>query len=326
MYTCAVIDDYQNVAAGISDWSRIADKVKVTFFHDRVATRGPLVDRLKNYDIIAVMRERTPFDRSLLEQLPRLKLLLTTGQRNASIDVAAANERGVTVCGTSSLESPAAELTWALILALARKLPLELREFQRGGPWQNTLGMDLAGAQLGIIGLGRLGARVARVALAFDMKVMAWSANLSAERCTSLGVEHAGSLDRVLTSSDIVSIHMILSDRTRGLIGAPQLRRMKPSALLINTARAPIIDEAALITALQERWIAGAGLDVFDQEPLPLQHPFRSLDHVVTTPHLGFVTEGNYRRFYGMIVEDIAAWLQGAPIRLLGEHPAAPKA
>ncbi len=325
MVTCAVIDDYQNVAAGMVDWSRIADQVEVTFFHDRVATRESLVNRLKDFDIIAVMRERTPFDRSLLEQLSRLKLLVTTGQRNASIDVAAANERGVTVCGTSSLESPAAELTWGLILALARKLPQELREFQHGGPWQNTLGMDLAGAQLGIIGLGRLGARVARVALAFDMKVMAWSANLSAERCASLGVEHAGSLDQLLTSSDIVTIHMVLSDRTRGLIGAPQLRRMKPSALLVNTARAPIIDETALITALKERWIAGAGLDVFGEEPLPVQHPFRSLDNVVATPHLGFVTEGNYREFYGMIVEDIAAWLQGAPVRLLGEHLAAAK-
>jgi phosphoglycerate dehydrogenase-like enzyme len=325
MVTCAVIDDYQNVAAGMADWSRIADQVEVTFLHDRVATRESLVNRLRDFDIIAVMRERTPFDRSLLEQLPRLKLLVTTGHRNASIDVAAANERGVTVCGTSSLESPAAELTWGLILALVRKLPLELHEFRHGGPWQNTLGMDLAGAQLGIIGLGRLGARVARVALAFDMKVMAWSANLSAERCASLGVEHAGSLDHLLTSGDIVTIHMILSDRTRGLIGAPQLRRMKPSALLINTARAPIIDETALITALKERWIAGAGLDVFDEEPLPAQHPFRSLDNVVATPHLGFVTEGNYREFYGMIVEDIAAWLQGAPVRLLGEHLAVAK-
>jgi len=325
MYTCAVIDDYQNVAAGMADWSKLAGQVDVSFFHDRLPTRELLIDRLEGFDIIAIMRERTPFDRALLEQLPKLKLLVTTGLRNASIDVAAANARGVTVSGTASLEGPAAELTWALIMALARKLPDEVREFRRGGPWQSTVGMDLAGAQLGLLGLGRLGARVARVAHAFEMKVMAWSANLTAERCAALGVMHAGSLDQLLAGSDIVSIHMVLGERTRGLIGAEQLRRMKPSAFLINTSRAPIVDEVALIAALRERRIAGAGLDVFDEEPLPLQHPLRSLDNVVAMPHLGFVTEGNYRQFYGMIVEDIAAWLQGTPARLLGTRPETPK-
>lgn len=321
MYTCAVIDDYQDVAATMADWASLAGQVRFTFFSNRVLTRTALVERLKDFDIIAVMRERTPIDRGLLEQLPRLKLLVTTGHRNASIDVAAANGQGVTVCGTSGLENSTVELTWALILALARKLPTELREFRQGGPWQTTVGTDLEGTCLGIIGLGRLGARVARVALAFDMKVMAWSANLTDERCVSLGVERAGSLEQLLDAADIVSLHLVLSDRTRGLIGARQLRRMKPSALLINTARAPIVDETALLTALKEGWIAGAGLDVFDEEPLPPMHPFRTLNVVVATPHLGYVTANNYRKFYGMIVEDIAAWLRGAPLRLVAPHP-----
>ena len=263
------------------------------------------------------MRERTPFDRALFERLPKLKLLVTTGMRNAAIDMKAAAERGVIVCGTGLSPSPTAELTWGLIQALLRHIPAEYENLKHGGKWQLTVGRELAGARLGIIGLGRLGLRVARVGLAFDMKVSAWSKNLTPERCAEVGVQHAGSLDELLRSSDIVTIHLVLSDRTRGLIGARELGLMKPTALLINTSRGPVVDEAALIAALKERRIAGAGLDVFDHEPLPPGHAFRTLGNVVATPHLGYVTEETYRICYGEAVENIAAWLAGKPIRVI---------
>jgi phosphoglycerate dehydrogenase-like enzyme len=276
-----------------------------------------LVRALADFEIIIAMRERTRFDRELFARLPKLKLLVTTGMVNAAIDLAAARERGVMVCGTGSVPYPTAELTWALILSLLRHVPFEYGELRRGGRWQSSVGVDLNGKRLGLIGLGRLGTRVARVGLAFEMKVSAWSQNLAAERCAAAGVEPAGSLDELLRGSDIVSIHVVLSDRTRGMLGARELGLMKPTAYLVNTSRGPIVDEAALAAALRERKIAGAGLDVYGEEPLPLDHPLRQLDNLVATPHLGYVTHDTYRVFYGEAAEDVLAWLAGKPVRVL---------
>jgi phosphoglycerate dehydrogenase-like enzyme len=317
MLRCVSLDDYQDVTRKLGDWSSIADKVELHVLTDHIDGRDGVAAALSDAEIVIAMRERTPFDRALFERLPKLKLLVTTGMRNAAIDMKAAAERGVIVCGTGLSPSPTAELTWGLIQALLRHIPAEYENLKHGGKWQLTVGRELSGARLGIIGLGRLGSRVARVGLAFDMKVSAWSKNLTPERCAEVGVQHAGSLDELLRSSDIVTIHLVLSDRTRGLIGARELGLMKPTALLINTSRGPVVDEAALIAALKERRIAGAGLDVFDREPLPPGHAFRTLDNVVATPHLGYVTEETYRICYGEAVENIAAWLAGKPIRVI---------
>jgi phosphoglycerate dehydrogenase-like enzyme len=317
MLRCVSLDDYQDVTRKLGDWNSIADKVELHVLTDHIEGRDAVAAALADAEIVIAMRERTPFDRALFERLPKLKLLVTTGMRNAAIDMKAAAESDVTVCGTGLSPSPTAELTWGLIQALLRHIPAEYENLQRGGKWQLTVGRELAGARLGVIGLGRLGSRVARVGLAFDMKVSAWSKNLTPERCADVGVQHAGSLDELLRSSDIVTIHLVLSDRTRGLIGARELGLMKPTALLINTSRGPVVDEAALIAALKERRIAGAGLDVFDHEPLPPGHAFRTLDNVVATPHLGYVTEETYRICYGEAVENIAAWLAGKPVRVI---------
>jgi phosphoglycerate dehydrogenase-like enzyme len=316
MLRCAVLDDYQNVARNFGDWNSLAGKIELQFFNDYIADREALASALADFEIVVAMRERTRFDRALIERLPKLKLLVTTGMANAAIDLKAAAERGVTVCGTSGSAGSTAELAWGLILALLRHIPAEHALFQRGGRWQTTVGREVRGSQLGVIGLGRLGSRVARVGLAFEMKVMAWSQNLTAERCAQIGVQQAGSLDELLRASDIVSLHLVLSERTRGMIGARELALMKPGAILINTSRGPLVDEAALIAALREKRIA-AGLDVFDREPLPSDHPLRGLDNVVATPHLGYVTEETYRIFYGGVIEDIAAWLAGNPVRIL---------
>jgi phosphoglycerate dehydrogenase-like enzyme len=317
MLRCVSLDDYQDVTRKFGDWNGIADKVELRVLTDHVEGRDAVAAALADAEIVIAMRERTPFDRALFERLPKLKLLVTTGMKNAAIDVKAAGERGVTVCGTGLSPSPTAELTWGLIQALLRHIPGEYENLRRGGKWQLTMGRELAGARLGVIGLGRLGSRVARVGLAFDMKVSAWSKNLTPERCAEVGVQHAGSLDELLRSSDIVTVHLVLSDRTRGLLGGRELGLMKPTALLINTSRGPIVDEAALVAALKENRIAGAGLDVFDREPLPLGHAFRMLDNVVATPHLGYVTEETYRICYGEAVENIAAWLAGKPVRVI---------
>jgi phosphoglycerate dehydrogenase-like enzyme len=261
------------------------------------------------------MRERTPFGADLLARLPRLRLLVTTGMANASIDLAAARERGVVVCGTGSLPSPTAELTWGLILALLRHVPAEDARL-RGGGWQTTVGTELAGRTLGVIGLGRLGRRVARVARAFEMDVLAWSQNLDPDEARRHGAEPVGR-EELLSRADVVTIHLRLSGRTRGLIGAAELARMKPSAVLVNTSRGPIVDEAALVAALRDGVIAGAGLDVYETEPLPPGHPLRSAPNTVLTPHLGYVTSGTYARFYADAVEDIAAFGRGAPVRVL---------
>ncbi|MCC6949412.1 MAG: D-2-hydroxyacid dehydrogenase family protein [Bradyrhizobiaceae bacterium] len=318
MLHCAVLDDYQDVARRFGDWGKLAGQVEPQVFTDHIDDRAALAAALADAGIVIAMRERTPFDRALFERLPKLRLLVTTGMKNASIDLKAAADRGVTVCGTGASPGPTAELTWGLIHALMRQIPREFANFQHAGKWQLTVGRELAGRRLGVIGLGRLGSRVARVGLAFDMQVSAWSKNLTPERCAEIGVAHAGSLDELLRTSDIASIHLVLSDRTRGLIGARELGLMQPHALLINTSRGPIVDEAALIAALKEKRIAGAGIDVFDREPLPRDHPFRSLDNIVATPHLGYVTEETYRIYFQEAVEDIAAWLAGKPVRVIG--------
>jgi phosphoglycerate dehydrogenase-like enzyme len=263
------------------------------------------------------MRERTPFDAWLFDRLPKLRLLVTTGMRNASIDLEAAARRGVAVCGTSGSVGTTTELAWGLILALARRIPQENALFHSGGRWQTTLGVGMNGKTLGVIGLGNLGARTAKVGLAFGMKVLAWSPRLTPERCAEIGVAHAGSLDGLLRESDVVSIHVVLNEGSRGLLGARELGLMKRDAFLVNTSRGPLVDEAALIAVLAEKRIAGAGLDVFDREPLPNDHPLRRLDNVVATPHLGYVTVEGYRTFYGQAVEDIRAWLDDKPVRVL---------
>jgi phosphoglycerate dehydrogenase-like enzyme len=287
----------------------------VTAFQDHVADEAALAARLADFDIVMALRERTPFTRSLLERLPKLKLLITAGMRNASIDMKAAAERGVVVCGTAGLPYPTAELAWGLILSLARRIPAEDRA-TREGKWQTSVGLGLNGKTLGVLGLGTLGSRVARVGRAFEMEVLAWSENLTAERAAEVGATLTPK-DELLARSDFVSIHLVLGERTRGLIGARELSLMKRSAYLVNTSRGPIVDEAALIRALEHGTIAGAGLDVFDEEPLPLQHPFRRLSSIAITPHLGYVTEETYRVFYGQALEDVKAYLGGTPLRVL---------
>lgn len=306
----AVLDDYQGVALTSADWGDL----DVDVFREPIGDLRVLAD----YEVVVAMRERTPFPRSVLERLPALRLLVTTGMRNASIDVPAAAERGITVCGTGALATPTVELTWALILGLARGVVAENTGLRAGtGPWQRTVGADLAGATLGVLGLGRIGARVATVGRAFGMDVVAWSQNLTAATTEPVGVRLAGSKAELLAAADVVTIHLVLSERTRGLLGAAELGRMRPDALLVNTSRAAIVDQDALVVALRDNVIGGAGLDVFDEEPLPAQHPFRALPNVLATPHLGYVTRGNYTRFYGEAVEDILAWRAGAPVRTL---------
>lgn len=315
MTRVAVLDDYQDVALQMADWHALPDDVEVQVFRDHLKDTNAVAERLHSFDIVVAMRERTPFNRALLEQLPNLRLLITTGRRNASIDTQAATDCGVTVCGTEGLGYPTAELTWGLILGLARQIPRE-DQATRQGQWQVSLGVGLNGKTLGLIGLGRLGSQVATIGKAFQMRLLAWSQNLTAERAAEYGATRVGK-DELLAQSDVVSIHLILSDRTRGLLGARDLALMKPGAYLINTSRGPIVDEAALIRALQQKTIAGAGLDVFDDEPLPLDHPFRRLGNIVITPHVGYVTNEGYRVFYGHAVEDIQAFLSGAPVRVI---------
>ena len=315
MARVALLDDYQNVAMRMADWKGLPAGTEVVAFPDHIADQDKLAARLGDFDIVMAMRERTPFTRALLERLPKLKLLITAGMRNASIDMKASADRGVTVCGTSGLPYPTAELAFGLILSLARRIPAEDRA-TREGRWQTSLGLGLNGKTLGVLGLGTLGSRVAKMGRACEMEVLAWSPNLTAERAAEVGAALVPK-DELLARSDFVSIHLVLGERSRGLIGARELGSMKQSAYLINTSRGPIVDEAALIRALREGTIAGAGLDVFDEEPLPLDHPFRKLPNTVITPHLGYVTEETYRIFYGQALEDVQAFLRGAPVRVL---------
>ena len=314
---CAVLDDYQHVALTSADWSVLSDRVDVRVHDRRFDDESELAAILADCEVVVLMRERTAFPRSLIARLQKLQLIVTSGMRNAAIDVAAAREHGVTVCGTASRSEPPAELTWALLLALARHVVEEAGSLRANGPWQSTVGVDLHGRTLGVLGLGNIGSRVARVGVAFGMRVLAWSENLTADRARATGAELAASKEELLEQSDFVSIHLVLSARTRGLLGAAELRRMKPTAHLINTSRAPIVERQALIQALQEGWIAGAGLDVFEQEPPPPDDPLRSLPNVLATPHLGYVSRDNYKTYSGEAVEDIAAFVNGTPIRVL---------
>lgn len=311
----AVLDDYQGVARGLAAWDSLPAGSEVVVFRDHLDDESALTERLAPFEAIVAMRERTPFTRGLLERLPALRLLVTTGRRNASIDVAAAKARGVLVCGTDGLPYPTAELTWGLIIALARRIPEEDRAL-RSGAWQTTLGVGLSGKTLGILGLGRLGEQVARIGRAFDMRVIAWSQNLTSERARQASAEWV-SRETLFREADVLSVHLVLSERTRGLVGPRELGLMKPSAFLINTSRGPIVDEVALSAALERKALAGAGLDVFDREPLPAGHPLLGLDNTVLTPHLGYVTRETYDIFYQQALEDIVGYLRGTPLREL---------
>ena len=307
----AVLDDYQRVAHQFADWERLAEH-EVTFFHEPV---GDPAEALASFDIVCAMRERTAFPAEVFDRLSNLRLLVTTGMRNASIDLDAAAAHGVTVCGTEVPSTPTAELTWALVLALARHVPVE-HAGMRGGGWMTTVGVDLNGKTLGILGLGRLGSIVARYGAAFGMRPIAWSENLTAERAVECGADLV-TKDALFSSADVVTIHLVLSRRTRGLIGARELGLMKQTAYVDNTSRGQIVDEAALLEVLEKGAIAGAGIDVYDREPLPPDHPLRSAPNTVLTPHLDYVTENTYRVFYEQTVEDVQAWLAGEPVRVI---------
>jgi len=311
-----VLDDYQDIARRFGPWDALGDRVELTVLTEHVSDPDELVQLLKGAEVVVAMRERTPFPRSVLDRLSDLRLLVTTGMRNAAIDMAAARDRGIVVSGTAIPVRPTTELTWALILAVTRHIAREDAHMRRGG-WQHTVGTDLAGKTLGVIGLGRQGSGVAKIGLAFEMNVIAWSRNLKAEDAAELGVS-AVTKDELLGSADVVTLHLVLSDRSRGTIGSADLARMKPTAYLVNTSRGPLVDEGALLSALHEGTIAGAALDVYDVEPLPTDHPLRSAPNTVLTPHLGYASEGTYEVFYRDVVEDIGAYLDGDPIRVLG--------
>ncbi len=313
---CAILDDYQNAALRLADWASLKD-IDITVFDQPFASQEAAIAALQDFAIVCAMRERTPFGRDVLTALPNLKLLMTSGMRNASFDLATAKARGVVVCGTGTVGNPTTGLTVGLMLELTRRIGFENARMKAGERWQITLGADVEGKTLGVVGLGKLGRQVAGVAKALGMTVIAWSQNLTREACEAAGVGYA-SKDELFATADIVTIHVVLSERSRGLVSRDDLARMKPTACLINTARGPIVDEAALLETLQQRRIAGAALDTFSQEPLPVDHPLRKLDNVVLTPHLGYVTEDNYRRYYTDMVANIAAWRAGAPIRVLG--------
>ena len=313
---CAILDDYQNVALSLADWSKIERDVEIKVFNTYLGGAEKVIAALKSFAIVCAMRERTAFPRAVIEALPELKLLITTGMRNASIDLAAAKERGVTVCGTPGFGNSTAAIATGLMLELARRIGYENARLKAGIAWQTTIGLDLEGLTLALLGLGRLGTRMAEIGHAFRMNVVAWSENLTLEKCKEAGVEYV-SRDELFRRADFLSIHLQLSPRTRALIGERELGLMKRGAYLINTSRGPIIEEAALIAALRDRRIAGAGLDVFDVEPLPIEHPLRKLDNVVLTPHLGYVVEQNYRAYFAGMVEDIRAFLDGKPVRML---------
>ncbi|MFF9670403.1 D-2-hydroxyacid dehydrogenase family protein [Streptomyces eurythermus] len=314
---CVVLDDFQGVATEAADWSVLEGRVEVVALREHLHDEDALAAALADYDIVVTLRERVPFPGSLISRLPRLKLLIASGMRNSVIDYAAAEAHGVTVCGTQSSGTPPVELTWALLLGLARGIVQENNALRAGGPWQSTVGADLHGRRLGLLGLGRIGSRVARVGLAFGMRVCAWSRNLTEERAEEVGVELAGSKEELLSGSDFVSVHLALGDRTRGLVGAAELALMKPTAYLVNTSRAAIVDQDALLAALHEGRIAGAGVDVFDIEPLPAGHPMRTAPRLLATPHLGYVSQANYTTYYGQAVENIQAYLAGSPLRRL---------
>jgi phosphoglycerate dehydrogenase-like enzyme len=322
MMRVAVLDDYQQAAQRLADWQSLDPDASVQFFPDHLADLDSLARRLHIFECVVLMRERTPFPRALFERLPNLKLLITSGRRNAAIDEAAATDHGVQVCGTDLKGMGTAELTWGLILACLRHIVAEDRAL-RQGRWQTTLGIDLAGKNLGLLGLGRLGCEVARVGAAFRMNPIAWSPNLTAERATAAGARLV-SKEELLAQSDVLTIHLVLSERTQALVGAADLARMKKTAFLINTSRGPIVDEAALAETLRAHRIAGAGLDVFSVEPLPRDSPFRKLDNVVITPHLGYVSVENYAHHFPQVVEIIRAFIAGTVLKGINQVPKAP--
>jgi phosphoglycerate dehydrogenase-like enzyme len=312
----AVLDDYQQAARGLADWASLAPRAQPVFFHDHVADAGSLAARLASFDVVVLMRERTRLDAALLARLPRLKLIVTVGMWNAAIDLDAARKQRIVVSGTTGGDSAATPaLTWALILAITRNLHAEATSVRAGG-WQVGLGVDVNGKTLGLLGLGHIGQAVARLGQAFGMRTIAWSQNLTADKAAEHGVERVDK-DQLFRDADVLSVHLKLGERTRGIVGERELALMKPSAYLINTSRGPIVSEAALIEALQARRIAGAALDVFDEEPLAPGHPYRFLPNVLATPHIGYVTENTYRSAYPQIVEGIRAWLDGGPVREL---------
>ncbi len=317
MTRIAVLDDYQGVALAMADWGRLQAQGEVVVFRRNLASEDEAASALAEFDVVCLMRERMPVPRSLLARLPRLKLIVVTGAHNRTLDLAAAKERGIAVAHTRGGDSQYAtpELAWGLILSLMRHIPEEHQRMREGG-WQETIGTALHGRTLSILGLGRLGTRMAMVGKAFGMEVLAWSPNLTAERAGTAGAALV-SKEELFERADVLTIHLVLGERSRGLVGPAELARMRPSAILVNTSRGPIVEEAALVEALRARRIRGAGLDVYDQEPLPAQHPLRSLDNLVLTPHLGYVTEGTYRMFFEDMVEDIEAWLVGSPLRSL---------
>ncbi len=316
-HRCAILDDYQNVALKMADWSKVASDLDIKVFNDPFGGPDEVTRALQGFGIVCAMRERTPFPRQLIEALPDLRLLITTGMVNRAIDLEAAKARNVMVCGTPGFGNPTAGIAWGLILELTRRIGHENARLKNGALWQSVLGTDVEGLALGVIGLGKLGTRVAEIGKAFRMKVFAWSRSITPERARAAGVEYAASKEDLLRQSDIVSIHIPLTPASRALIGANELGLMKPTALLINTSRGPIVEEAALIAALRERKIAGAGFDVYDIEPLPLEHPLRKLDNVVLTPHLGYASAQNYRAYFAGVVEDIRGFLDGKPARVL---------
>jgi phosphoglycerate dehydrogenase-like enzyme len=303
----AVLDDYQNAALESADWSVLRDRADITVFEDHLADPDAVIERLLPFDVVCVMRERTPLPRKVIERLPNLKLIASTGSANASIDVAAAGDRGITVVHTGYRSDPTVELTWALILACARHIVTESNSVRSGG-WQQTVGVDLRGKILGVLGLGNVGSEVARIGSAFGMKLIAWSQNMTAETAKATGAILV-SKDQLFERADILTIHLVLSSRTRGLVGAAELEKMKPTAWLINASRGLIVEEQALITALQNKRLAGAAIDVFDIEPLPPSHPFRTLDNVLATPHIGYVSQDLYKTFYEDTVSNIRKWL-----------------
>jgi phosphoglycerate dehydrogenase-like enzyme len=323
MKKLAILDDYQDVAMDMADWSPLEGDVEITVFNDHLSDEDAVAERLKPFELVMIMRERTPFPRSLFEKLPNLEHLISSGMRNLSVDVDAAGDNGVICTGTPSLGYPTAELTWGLIHSLARHVPFEDRETRAGG-WQKTVGVGLRDKVLGVMGLGRIGVDVARVGIATGMQVIAWSENLTQDKCDEVGARLV-TKEELLEQSDFLTIHLLLSDRTRGLIQADDLARMKPSAFIINTSRGPIIDEPALINALQNRKIGGAGIDVFEVEPLPLDHPLRDMPNMVIMPHLGYVTVENYQNWYGGTVENVRSWLDGKTInQMSGRNPTKP--
>jgi phosphoglycerate dehydrogenase-like enzyme len=317
VFRVAVLDDYQQAAEALGDWGQLGAGTEVVFFHDHAPTPGQLVARLRGFDAVVAMRERSGFGRDVLARLPDLRLLVTTGMVNAAIDMEAATELGVTVAGAGGRAGAEAttELTWALIFALARNLPAEDAAIRRGG-WQTGIGQVLHGKVLGVVGLGNLGPRMAPVGRALGMRVIGWSRNLTAARAAEVGIDQVGR-EELFSTSDVVTVHLKLSDRSRGYVGREELRLMKPTALLVNTSRGPVVDEAALIEALEQRWIGGAALDVFDVEPLPAAHPLRHLPRTVLTPHIGYVCVEAYRDWFAQVIEDIVAFREGRAVRVL---------